>query len=434
MHKIIDENDYNEIFSILNPADREKYLIVHYRLKCKELSHKESAALLAINTSLGTVKKLSYEEYNDRAKYSAKVISASEGEFIQIAFPLDICEPKTGLASLLSLLWYSSEYNYTAGFRIEHIEFPASYLSFFQGPKLGINGIRERFGIKLKPILGTMIKPRRGIDLNTICQKCYDAYIGGVDYISDDELVIDPDTDLAFEKRVKKIVEIALKASDDTGQKKWFVANITSSPMRAFSYAKKAKELGADALLVNAFTMGFSVLEDLAKNPEVDLPIITCNMGTAVVTRPTQLTGMSEVVISELSRIAGADAVNSGIVGSVWYNSEAEPQSLSNLRKPFGNLKASFPVVAGGLTIANLLPNLHDHGSDVILQAGGGIMGFPSGPKYGASAFRKIVDNFHIGMSRYESEKMLIDLGKKDKKIQTALTQYGFSPQYCIKK
>ena len=433
MPRLLQDNEMDEIFATSDSIDHEEYVIVHYKLiPGKGFNIDETAALLAINTSLGTMKPLSYENSPSRMAASAKVLfTAMSGEIgnVQIAYPLNLCEPARGLTQLLSVIWYTAEYNFTSGYWVENIDFPKSFLRHYKGPKYGIEGIRQSINIPSRPIIGAIIKPRGGTSLKPILQASYECLRGGFDFIIDDELIVDPKGELAFENRVSKLLEVTQAAWRQTGEKKWYIVNVNASPLKALLYAKKAKQIGVNGLLVNAFTMGFAALDDLATQMDIDLPIITCNMGTAILTRPQQFAGASEVLISKLSRIAGADGMYSGIVGSSWYSMDIFRASLAALRRPYYDLNRSFPVVAGGLNILNLGENLVAQGPDIILEVGSSIMDYPSGPRNGASAFRTIIENVSPNMSPDELERKLITLGNTHEHVRVGLIKYGFTPR-----
>lgn len=433
MAKLIKDHELEEIFATSASIDHEEYVIVHYRIIPGEgFTIDEAAAIIAINTSLGTMKPLKYENNESRMKATAKVLfTAMSGELgrVDIAYPLNLCEPAMGLTQLLSVIWYTAEYSFTSKYWIDDIDFPKSFLRHYKGPKFGIEGIRQAINIPARPILGAIIKPRDGVELAPILESSYECLIGGFDYIIDDELIVDPKGELSFENRVPKLVETARKASQETGERKWYIANINASPQRAVVYAKKAQDMGVNGLQLNAFTLGFPAFQEIAAQVDVNLPIITSNMGVAVMTRPEQFAGASEVLISKLSRIAGADGVYSGIVGASWYNLDVFRASMASLRRSFYDFNRSFPVVAGGLNLANLGENLVAQGPDILLQAGSSVLGFPTGPRNGAMAFRAVVDNFNQHMTHEEMERKLVELGKKFQYVRDGLTAYGFTPK-----
>lgn len=71
------------------------------------------------------------------------------------------------------------------------LSFPESFLGQFKGPKFGVNGIRELLGVWDRPLLNNMIKPCTGLDPEETAKLAYEAAVGGVDIIKDDELVAD---------------------------------------------------------------------------------------------------------------------------------------------------------------------------------------------------------------------------------------------------
>lgn len=415
--RLINNNEYDDIFCNVDGIDRDNYIIVHLKVvPAENYTLDEVAALIAINTSLGSLTPLPYEDQSTRTQVCAKVLHCSKyGEhcIIHVAFPINICDPLSGVAQLLTVILYTAEYNFTKGYWIEDLEIPKAFALKFKGPKFGICGIRNLFNIPQRPILGQIIKPRYGSDLSYFEEYLYECLIGGFDYIIDDELIFDPKDSLSFRNRVGSLVKIADKASKVTGEKKAYIVNVNAGPKRAVEYAFLAKSLGADGIHINAFAMGFPTATDIAEDVQIQMPIFTCNMGTAILTRPSQVTGISEVVISKLSRLAGMDAVYSGIVSSMWYSEDVFRASLAALRKPFNHLKEVFPVVAGGLSIDNLIGNLIVQGKDILLQGGSTVLGFPAGPKAISQAFRIIVNEYDVSMTESELQKRIVTLANK---------------------
>src|SRR5205823_13019085 len=142
----------------------------------------------------------------------------------------------------------------------------------FNGPHFGINGIRELFNIPLRPLIGVTIKSRFGYSLEEVAKQYRESLLGGADFIADDVLLVDPDSDLAYAKRVPLLAKIAREASLATGESKQYFANVSASPSKAIKYAKLAKAEGVGAVTVNAFTMGFAAVEELTNDPDIRLP------------------------------------------------------------------------------------------------------------------------------------------------------------------
>jgi len=69
---------------------------------------------------------------------------------------------------------------------------------------------------------------------------------------------------------------------------------------------------------------------------------------------------------------------------------------------PCHGMKPTFPVSSGGLHPGKVAHELATLGTDIILQAGGGIHGHPDGTAAGARAMRQAVDAFLAGVPAEE--------------------------------
>lgn len=427
---MLDPHELSQIISHRMDIDPNEYVVVRYHVKpSSKIKLEQIAGLIAINSSVGTVRATPYEIAKSRVQSSALVLEIIEaGNAVNIAYPLEMCKPSDGLTQLLSVILYAAEYNFTSEYRVESIELPKKFSDCFRGPQFGIEGIRHALGIAHRPILGTITKPRRGIPLDILVQKCEESLLGGADYIIEDELVV-PERGLGeFRERVFTMAQMVKKVEKATGLKKWYVANINASPSKSLGYAQEAIEAGANALLTNAFTMGFAGFEDFTRHDSISVPVFTCNMGASILTRSENM-GCSEAVISMTSRLSGADGVFSGISGALWYSSEVLRGSYSALINPFHGKKKAMPVVAGGLNIANLVTNICAMGQDIMLQAGTGILGYPKGPFLMASSMKKVIELIHSPMSEYDAEKKLHDLAKRDREVREALQYHKYKPK-----
>ena len=72
------------------------------------------------------------------------------------------------------------------------VAFPKKYIEQFQGPKFGVEGLREKLGVYDRPLLNAMIKPNIGWTPEEGAELFYEAAKGGVDIIKDDELMAHP--------------------------------------------------------------------------------------------------------------------------------------------------------------------------------------------------------------------------------------------------
>jgi ribulose 1,5-bisphosphate carboxylase large subunit-like protein len=146
-----------------------------------------------------------------------------------------------------------------------------------------------------------------------------------------------------------------------------------------------------------------------------------------------QSSGISEGVISKLSRLAGADAAHVGTIDTGCYAQEAWHPALVGLRAKLQKIRPAFTVGEGDLTIANVSPNIRSFGPDVMLETCTGILGYPGGPYKGAQAFRAIVKNITFDMNEDEAHTKIMDLAQRDPNIRQGLQHYHYSPKTTIK-
>lgn len=327
------------------------------------------------------------------------------------------------------------EYDYSLEYFVEQIDLPLCIINRFQGPRFGIDGIRDLIQVYDRPIFGLSVKPRAGISLKRISDQCYAALLGGADYIADDLFFSDPPGEMSLKKRVPLLVDTVRRASRHTGEKKWYIANVSASPLKAFQNAQFAFSEGVDAIRINAFTMGFPTLNDMASYDAFNLPIITTNMGVGILTRTTSTfstgskgTGVTEAVISKLSRLAGADAVHLGTIDAGCFAQESWNPAILTLHSSLNNVKRSFIVTEGNLDVANLCDNILTFGSDVMLETCHGIISYPGGAFNGAKAFRLLVQTIAPDMTSREAHKTIIHLAQKEDVLLDGLEYFGYSP------
>jgi ribulose-bisphosphate carboxylase large chain len=73
--------------------------------------------------------------------------------------------------------------------KLLNLQLPQESVRMFKGPKFGIEGVRNIVGTSVDrcPHLGTIIKPKVGLNPKKTAKVAYKAAMGGVDFIKDDE-------------------------------------------------------------------------------------------------------------------------------------------------------------------------------------------------------------------------------------------------------
>lgn len=273
------------------------------------------------------------------------------------------------------------------------VSFPEEWLKGFKGPKFGIEGLRELMNVKDRPFVNNMIKPDLGWTPEEGAQMAYEVALGGVDLIKDDELLPANPPYCPLAKRVKLITESVKRANEQTGEKTLYVPNITSDVAHLKENALRALDAGAEALMINFYTVGFSAAKMIADDPEIQVPIMAhIDFSGAIFGSPYQ--GISSpLLVGKLARLAGADMqiVTSpyGKFPVVRYKCQ---QQVINARQKFFHIKSLLPMLSGGMTQGAVPKTMKELGYDICLAAGGAIHGHPMGATAGGRSMRQAID------------------------------------------
>jgi 2,3-diketo-5-methylthiopentyl-1-phosphate enolase len=298
------------------------------------------------------------------------------------------------------------------------LDFSDEFLSAFPGPKFGVEGVRERLGVHNRPLLMSIFKSVIGHDLPNLREQFLRQALGGVDLIKDDEILFEnPLTPL--EKRVETCMAAAAEAKKTTGQELLYAVNLTGPTFELADNAKRAIKAGANALLFNVLAYGFDALAELARDPEINVPI-AAHPAMAGAIYPSPHYGIAApLLLGKLMRLAGADLVLfPSPYGSVVMPKE-ETKAIKDALTDSGlPLKASLPVPSAGIH-PGLVPLIHrDFGLDVVVNAGGGIHGHPLGTAAGGRAFRQAIDAVLAG-------EHLSEAAKRHDELRAAVEAWG---------
>jgi len=141
--------------------------------------------------------------------------------------------------------------------------------------------------------------------------------------------------------------------------------------------------------------------------------------------------GIRMIVLADFARLIGVDSLHIGtgigkLEGSIKdikeLTEELEKEKVKEthlrLKQDWYGKNPVMAVCSGGLHPGHV-PYLIKHlGKDIIIQAGGGIHGFPSGTKYGARAMRQAIQATLEG-------KGLREYSRKHFELATALKLWG---------
>ncbi|ABS73700.2 2,3-diketo-5-methylthiopentyl-1-phosphate enolase [Bacillus velezensis] len=275
--------------------------------------------------------------------------------------------------------------------KLTDLEFSEGFKRSLPGPKFGIYGIRKLLGEFERPLLMSIFKGVIGRDLADIKEQLRQQALGGVDLIKDDEIFFE--NELApFETRIIEGKQVLKETREETGHKTLYAVNLTGRTAELRDKARRAAELGADALLLNVFAYGLDVMQSLAEDKEIPLPIMAHPAVSGAFTS-SPVYGLSHaLLLGKLNRYCGADfSLFPSPYGSVALPKESALAIHDECVKD-DVFHPSFAVPSAGIHPGMVPLLMRDFGIDHIINAGGGIHGHPKGGEGGGKAFRAIID------------------------------------------
>jgi ribulose-bisphosphate carboxylase large chain len=394
------DRDIKAFFADSRDLDMEKYVVFDYYFECT-VDPEEAAAHLCQEQSTAQWKRVGVDE-DFRPEFGAKVIELqvertldkpsyplltpgdprSYGCRVKIAHPHGNFGPR--LPNLLTAAGGEGAY-YSPGIsviKLFDIEFPQGYLENFEGPKFGVQGLRQMLDVHDRPLFFGVIKPNLGLDPEPFAELAYQAFLGGLDIAKDDEMLCDVPWS-PLERRARLVGDARRRAEAQTGSKKVYLANITDEVDRLLELHDVAVAGGANAVMVNGMATGLSAIRMLRRHTQV--PLVAHFDFIAPLTR-APYHGVHSKLITKLQRIVGFDAVIFPGFGTRMKTPDKEVlQSVEECLKPLADMKPCLPVPAGSQwagSTARLYEKLKT--VDFGIVPGRAVFGHPRGPKAGA--------------------------------------------------
>ena len=367
-------------------------VIAKYRVET-DLPIEKAAEAIAAEQSTGTWTDVEREKL--ASDLSARVVRA-EGNFAYVAFPEELFEPGNMPQYLSVVAGNLFGLGDLKKVRLLDVIFPQSLVSAHKGPRFGIKEARKILGVFDRPLVGTIIKPKVGLSPKETAEVAGQAVRGGLDLIKDDETL----TDQSFcpmDERVEAVMAELSKVEEETGKKAFYAVNVTSGAEEILGRAEEVIDRGANMVMVDVLTSGFSALEVLSRGVKVPVHVHRTMHGAFTRDRSH---GISMIPISRLVRMAGGTNLHTGsYLGKMAGDREENDRCRDALRDEWYGLSPVFPVASGGVHPGNVRPNLEGYGTDCIVQAGGGVHGHPWGTTGGAKAMVQAVEAWIAGVS-----------------------------------
>jgi len=412
-----------------------------------EMPIEKLSEALAAESSVGTWTELKTVNMEVFEKLRAKVfriekVSENSG-FVWLAYPLDHFDVKNILQILASIRGNIYGLAELEALKFLDVRFPRKLQKLFKGPRFGLEGVRNRVGtnVSRRPHIGTIVKPKVGLAPKEWAEVAYNAFIGGVDFVKDDENLVDQEF-CRWEDRVNAVLEVIDKVKDETGRTVIYSPNITDRYSRMLERMDSLEEMGWDIAMLDVYMIGYSALLDIVEELHNGGFIIHAHRaGHTAETRG--VFGCEYNVFAKIWRLIGVDQLHTGTgVGKMegspliirGYGKICTKKNIDEALHLYNlgfnwddTINPLMPVASGGLDAGKVDALIEIYGKDLVIQAGGGIHGHPEGSVSGAKSMRCAVEGVMQGKSSPEK-------AKECKELKAALDKWGYSDPQEIRK
>ena len=279
-------------------------------------------------------------------------------------------------AGLLNVLFGTSSLR--SGVRLMSWDLPASLLLRWRGPRFGVQGLREATGVSRRALVCAVLKPL-GRSPRELAELAYQFTLGGADLIKDDQGLMDQSF-CPFDERVAQCAEAVAKGMAQTGRPCLYFAHV-SGPLEVMRLrARRARDAGAQGLIIAPGLIGFDALKTLAEDDSLALPILShpSFVGTYAV---DQDSGIAPAALyGQLPRLGGADVSIYPSYGAGFAMTKEECLRIAAAcRSPWHHIRPMLPTAAGRIGFEQVGEFGPFYGRDVVFILGSRIQQDPQG-------------------------------------------------------
>ena len=413
----------NLTYAFPEVAFDDDYVIATYQAKVKTSNIEKLAMAIADEQTTGTWIKVGADSMEKTRRFGSRLVALYEVPdigcdyqsdeppmyTIQIAYPM--ANFSTSMSALMTILF--GNISASGMIRLIDVAFPKKFIAQFQGPKFGVQGMRDVLGVPERSLLNAMIKPNIGWTPDEGADLFYKACKGGVDVIKDDELMLADSAFCPLVERVTKFMAAEKRVFEETGEHSLYAVNISDETAKVRDNAYRVLEAGGNCLMVNVYTTGFDTLKMLADDPNINVPILA-HVNFAGTMASSTYTGIAApLLVGKITRLAGGDfQINGHPFGKFPVSYKLFYRCFKFFTQPWWNIKPMMYACSGGTTQLAVEKIVKAVGTDVMLAAGGGVHGHPDGSEAGAKSMRQAIDAAMAGIPVVEYAKTHAELAR----------------------
>lgn len=282
------------------------------------------------------------------------------------------------------------------GIRVIGIDPGAEMLRRFPGPRFGIDGLRRRAGRATGGLIAPVLKPM-GQPPEAFAALAAGCVRGGADIVKEDHgLAGQPSA--PFRARVAAVAEAVARANADEGRSALYFPNLSGKPEDIEGNLRFAKDAGAGGILVMPGLYGFGIVNRIARDAGLDLPVMThpAFLGPYVLAPDT---GFDHgVLFGTLQRLAGADVSVFPNVGGRFGFTAPECLQIADACRAPGPGLPMLPSPGGGMSVDRAADMVAMYGEDVVFLLGGSLLADPPNIDRAVGLMRAAVDRACQGL------------------------------------
>ena len=361
-----------------------------------DMSMEAAASRVASESSNGTWAALHVdeEELTDLGAVACEI----DGSEITVAYPAALFEAGSMPQILSCIAGNILGMKAVESIRLEDCHWPESIVDGFPGPQFGTSVAHEKLDAGERPVLATVPKPKVGLSTDAHAHIGEEAWLGGIDLLKDDENLTDQDFN-PFEDRLTESLAARDRAQEATGERKDYLVNVTAETTEMLERVDLVAEHGGGFVMVDVITTGWAAVQSVRERCEEHGLAIHAHRAMHAAFDRLEHHGVSMRVIAQIARLCGVDHIHTGTAGLGKLANEDTPGINDWLTGECHGLNPVLPVASGGLHPGVVDQLLETLGTDIIVQAGGGIHGHPDGTHAGAKALRQSVEASMAGES-----------------------------------
>jgi len=286
-----------------------------------------------------------------------------QGGFV-VRLALSVATTGFEIGQLLNMLFGNSSIQETV--RLLDVELPAALRDAFPGPRFGIEGLRQLTGARHRPLTATALKPQ-GLDAASLAALAGAFAQAGIDVIKDDHGLADQ-AYAPFADRVAACQKAIDRANRETGGRTVYAPSLSGGPKALAEQIRIAKDQGVRMAMLTPMLKGLALTQELVRD-HLDVPVLghPAMAGASRIAPP--------LLLGKLFRLAGIDAVIYPNHGGRFSYAPATCQALAQAaRVPWGGLRPSLPVPAGGMSVERVAEMVQFYGPDTMLLIGGNLL------------------------------------------------------------